>query len=201
MFMGPLSESKPWNTDGIVGANRWIKRIWRLYMNDDNTLSDVIVDDNDGSLDKIYNQTVKKVTDDFENMRFNVAISQMMVFINEAYKANKLPKKYAEGFIKLLSPITPHVAEELWQQLGHDRSIELSQWPEADESKLQEDQVELVVQVNGKVRGHIKVSVDAGKDETEQIALDDENVKSFLDGKTVRKVIVVPKKIVNIVAK
>ncbi|WP_395318666.1 leucine--tRNA ligase [Fructilactobacillus frigidiflavus] len=200
MFMGPLTESKPWSTEGIVGANRWIKRVWRMYLNDDNSTSDMLVADNDGKLDKVYNQTVKKVTDDIEKMRFNTAISQMMVFVNEVYKNKQLPKRYAEGFIKLLSPITPHMAEELWQQLGHEDTIAYAEWPTYDESKLKDDQVEMVVQVNGKVRAHITVAAGTSKEAIEKIALADDNIKDNLQDKTVRKVIVIPNKIVNIVA-
>lgn len=200
MFMGPLTESKPWSTEGIVGANRWIKRVWRMYLNDDNSTSDMLIADNDGKLDKVYNQTVKKVTDDIEKMRFNTAISQMMVFVNEVYKNKTLPKRYAEGFIKLLSPITPHMAEEIWQQLGHKDTIAYAEWPTYDESKLKDDQTELVVQINGKVRAHITVAVGTSKDDIEKIALADDNIKNNLQNKTVRKVIVIPNKIVNIVA-
>ncbi|MHA8262810.1 leucine--tRNA ligase [Lactobacillaceae bacterium Melli_B3] len=200
MFMGPLTEAKPWSTDGIQGSNRWLKRVWRLFIDDNNHLRDRVTTFNDGKLDKIYNQTVKTVTNDMEQMRFNVAISQLMVFINEAYKVDTLPLKYVEGFIKMLSPITPHIAEELWSKCGHDESIAYEPWPAYDETKLVEDTVQMPVQVNGKVRTHIKVSRDADKDAIEDQALADETVKEHVDGKTVRKVIVVPGKIINIVA-
>ncbi|WP_413627419.1 leucine--tRNA ligase [Fructilactobacillus vespulae] len=200
MFMGPLTESKPWSTEGIVGANRWIKRVWRMYVNDDDSINQIIVDKNDGTLDKIYNQTVKKVSDDLEKLRFNTAISQMMVFVNEVYKNDQLPVEYAKGFIKLLSPITPHLAEELWNRLGNEDTIAYAQWPEFDESKLQDDSVQMVIQINGKVRSHITVSVDATKDEIEELAMNETAIKDNLQDKTVRKVIVIPNKIVNIVA-
>ncbi|WP_156405624.1 class I tRNA ligase family protein, partial [Fructilactobacillus lindneri] len=162
---------------------------------------DLIVADNDGALDKIYNQTVKKVTNDIENMRFNTAISQMMVFVNEVYKVQKLPKKYAEGFIKLLSPITPHIGEEIWQKLGHEHPIDYTEWPKYDENKLQDTSFEVAVQVNGKVRAHLTVGVDASKEDVQTLALENETVKDNLQDKTVKKVIVVPNKLVNIVAK
>ncbi|MBW1605748.1 leucine--tRNA ligase [Lactobacillus sp. Sy-1] len=200
MFMGPLTEAKPWSTEGIQGSYRWLKRVWRLFMDDNNHLRDRVTTIDDGKLDKIYNQTVKIVTNDIKRMRFNVAISQMMVFVNEAYKADSLPFKYVEGFIKLLSPIAPHIAEELWSKCGHDESIAYEPWPTYDESKLAESTVQIVVQVNGKVRAHIKAAKDADKDTVEKQALADEKVKEFTDGKTIRKVIVVPGKIVNIVA-
>ncbi|TPR38760.1 leucine--tRNA ligase [Apilactobacillus micheneri] len=200
MFMGPLTESKPWSTEGLNGANRWIQRVWRLIMDDNNHLRDRIVTVNDGKLDKIYNQTVKKVTDDYENLRFNVAISTMMVFVNECYKQNTLYLKYIEGFIKLLAPIVPHMTEELWNKMGHEDSISYAKWPTYDESKLVDDEIQMVVQVNGKVRAHIKVANDMQKDAIQEVALNDDKVKEFTDGKTVRKVIVIPGKIVNIVA-
>ncbi|TPR17349.1 leucine--tRNA ligase [Apilactobacillus timberlakei] len=200
MFMGPLTESKPWSTEGLNGANRWIQRVWRLIMDDNNHLRDRIVTVNDGKLDKIYNQTVKKVTDDYENLRFNVAISTMMVFINECYKQNTLYLKYIEGFVKLLAPIVPHMTEELWNKMGHEDSIAYAKWPTYDKSKLVDDEIQMVVQVNGKVRAHITVANDMQKDAIQEVALNDDKVKEFTGGKTVRKVIVIPGKIVNIVA-
>ncbi|UQS86756.1 leucine--tRNA ligase [Nicoliella spurrieriana] len=200
MFMGPLTEAKPWSTEGIKGSYRWLNRVWRLFLDDNNHLRDRVTTIDDGKLDKVYNETVKIVTNDMERMRFNVAISQLMVFINEAYKADSLPFKYVEGFIKMLSPIAPHIAEEMWSKCGHDESIAYESWPTYDESMLVEDTVQIVVQVNGKVRAHIKASKDASKDAVEKQALADAKVKEFTDGKTIRKVIVVPGKIVNIVA-
>ena len=132
-------------------------------------------------------------------MRFNVGISQMMIFVNEAYKADSLPISYMEGFVKLLSPVAPHIAEELWSILGHDGTITYEQWPSYDASKLVENTVQLVVQVNGKVRSHLKVARDLAKDKVEEAAKSDENVQKYLEGKTIRKVIVIPNKIVNIV--
>ncbi len=199
MFMGPLDASKPWSTEGISGAHRWLDRVWRLMIDDNNHLRDRVTTINDGKLDKIYNETVKVVTDDMTHLRFNVAISQMMVFVNEAYKADSLPLVYMEGLVQMLSPIAPHIAEELWQLLGHDDTITYATWPTYDESKLVEDEVELAVQVNGKVRAHVKVPATADKDEIEKLALADETVKQHLQDVTVRKVIVVPNKIVNIV--
>ncbi|GAA6113291.1 MAG: leucine--tRNA ligase [Apilactobacillus sp.] len=200
MFMGPLTESKPWSTEGLNGSNKWVNRVWRLLIDDDDNLRDRITTVNDHKLDKVYNQTVKKVTDDFENLRFNVAISSMMVFVNECYKQDSLYLEYMEGFVKLLSPIVPHMAEELWNKFGHDETITYAQWPEFDESKLVDDEVQVVVQVNGKVRSHIKVAADASKEATQEVAMNDEKIKESIEGKTVRKVIVVPGKIVNIVA-
>ncbi|KRK89967.1 leucine--tRNA ligase [Lentilactobacillus sunkii] len=199
MFMGPIDAAKPWSTEGIHGAYHWLDRVWRLIIDDNNHLRDRVTTINDGTLDKVYNQTVKIVSDDFEHMRFNVGISQMMIFVNEAYKADSLPISYMEGFVKLLSPVAPHIAEELWSILGHDGTITYEQWPSYDASKLVENTVQLVVQVNGKVRSHLKVARDLAKDKVEEAAKTDENVQKYLEGKTIRKVIVIPNKIVNIV--
>ncbi|MCD5256467.1 leucine--tRNA ligase [Pediococcus pentosaceus] len=199
MFMGPLTESVAWSEDGLNGSRKWIDRVWRLMIDDENQLRDHIVTENDGSLDMIYNQTVKKVTDDYENMRFNTAISQMMVFVNEAYKADKLPAVYMEGLVKMLAPIIPHVAEELWSLLGHEGGISYAEWPTYDESKLVEAIVQVILQVNGKVRSKITVDKDIAKEELEKLALADAKIQQWTADKTVRKVIVIPNKIVNIV--
>lgn len=199
MFMGPLTESVAWSEDGLNGSRKWIDRVWRLMIDDENQLRDHIVTENDGSLDMIYNQTVKKVTDDYENMRFNTAISQMMVFVNEAYKADKLPAVYMEGLVKMLAPIIPHVAEELWSLLGHEGGISYAEWPTYDESKLVEATVQVILQVNGKVRSKITVDKDIAKEELEKLALADAKIQQWTADKTIRKVIVIPNKIVNIV--
>ncbi|WP_299089270.1 leucine--tRNA ligase [uncultured Metabacillus sp.] len=200
MFMGPLEASIAWSTTGLDGARRFLDRIWRLFIEDNGELSPKVVDESSESLERIYHQTVKKVTEDFEGLRFNTAISQLMVFINEAYKATVLPKEYVEGFVKLLSPIAPHLAEELWNKLGHDTTISYEAWPVFDEAKLVENEIEIVVQVNGKVRAKLLVAKDVTKDQLEQIALADDRVNEQVNGKTIRKVIAVPGKLVNIVA-
>ncbi len=199
MFMGPLTESVAWSEDGLNGSRKWIDRVWRLMIDDENQLRDRVVAENDGTLDMVYNQTVKKVSDDYENMRFNTAISQMMVFVNEAYKAEKLPAAYMEGLVKMLAPIVPHVAEELWSLLGHEGGISYAEWPTYDESKLVEETVQVILQVNGKVRGKITVDKDIDKEELEKLALADSKIQQWTADKTVRKVIVIPNKIVNIV--
>lgn len=200
MFMGPLDASIAWSEDGLSGAHKFIKRIWNLLIDDQNRLRDRVTTENDGALDRIYNQTVKKVTDDFEQLHFNTAISQMMVFVNQCYKADALPLEYVEGFVKLIAPLTPHIAEELWTKLGHVGSIAYAQWPTYDESKLEEDTVEIIVQVNGKLRAKLTASQNITKDELEKQALADEKVQHHLEGKTIRKVIVIPGKLVNVVA-
>ena len=200
MFMGPLGASIAWSEDGLSGAHKFIKRIWNLLIDDQDRLRDRVTTENDGALDRIYNQTVKKVTDDFEQLHFNTAISQMMVFVNQCYKADALPLEYVEGFVKLIAPLTPHIAEELWTKLGHVGSIAYAQWPTYDESKLEEDTVEIIVQVNGKLRAKLTASKNITKDELEKQALADEKVQHHLEGKTIRKVIVIPSKLVNVVA-
>ncbi|MEE6725656.1 leucine--tRNA ligase [Pediococcus acidilactici] len=201
MFMGPLTESVAWSEEGLNGSRKWIERVWRLMIDDNNHLRDRITMINDHKLDLIYNQMVKKVTEDYENMRFNTAISQMMVFVNEAYKADALPMVYMEGLVKLLSPIVPHVAEEIWQIMGHDETITYEAWPTYDESKLVQDTVQVILQVNGKVRSKVEVEKDLDQAELEKIALADERIQQWTAEKDIKKVIVIPNKIVNIVAK
>ncbi|MBB3869652.1 leucine--tRNA ligase [Parageobacillus toebii NBRC 107807] len=201
MFMGPLEASIAWSTKGLDGARRFLDRVWRLFVGENGELNPKIVDNPEtDTLERVYHQTVKKVTEDYEALRFNIAISQLMVFINEAYKAPVLPKEYMEGFVKLLSPVCPHIGEELWQKLGHNDTIAYEPWPTYDESKLVEEEVEIVVQVNGKVRAKLRVPADLSKEELEQMAMQDEKIQEHIAGKTVRKVITVPGKLVNIVA-
>ena len=199
MFMGPLTQSKPWSEEGITGSRRWLDRVWRLLIDDEGQLRDHVTTVNPGDLDKIYHQTVKKVTDDLEYMRFNTAISQMMVFVNDAYKSDALPVTYMNGFIQLLAPFAPHLAEELWVRLGNRESISYVSWPTYDDTKLVDDTVEIIFQVNGKVRGKATVARDINQDDMITAAKADDNVQNFITGKTVRKVIAIPGKFVNIV--
>lgn len=201
MFMGPLTESVPWDTKGLHGAYKWINRVWRLMMDDNNHLRDRVSNFNDGKLTRIYNQTVKKVTEDFERMHFNTAISQLMVFVNEAYKVDDLPVEYMEGLIKMISPVIPHVAEELWSQFHVSDTIAYQPWPTYDPKALEESTVEMIVQVNGKVRARIEMPKDADQETAQAKALANEHVQKFTDGKEIKKVIVVPNHIVNIVVK
>ncbi|HGF8333563.1 TPA: leucine--tRNA ligase [Enterococcus faecium] len=200
MFMGPLDASIAWSENGLEGSRKFLDRVWRLIVDENNKMRDRITTLNDGKLDKVYHQTVKKVTEDYENLHFNTAISQLMVFINEAYKVDALPYEYIEGFVQLLAPIAPHMGEELWAILGNDGGISYAPWPTYDEAALVEDEVEVVFQVNGKVRAKSNVPRDLGKDELEKAALANEIVQEYIEGKTVRKVIAVPNKLVNIVA-
>ncbi|MCW9131897.1 leucine--tRNA ligase [Bacillus paramycoides] len=198
MFMGPLDASIAWSENGLDGARRFLDRVWRLFVQDNGELSEKITDAPNKELEKAYHQTVKKVTEDYAELRFNTAISQMMVFINDAYKAETLPKEYVEGFVKMIAPVAPHIGEELWSKLGYNETITYASWPTFDESKLVEDEVEIVVQIMGKVRAKLTMKKDASKEEMEQLAL--EAIKEQIEGKTVRKVIVVPGKLVNVVA-
>ncbi len=200
MFMGPLDASIAWSENGLEGSRKFLDRVWRLIVDENNKMRDRITTLNDGKLDKVYHQTVKKVTEDYENLHFNTAISQLMVFINEAYKVDALPYEYIEGFVQLLAPIAPHIGEELWSILGNEDGISYAPWPTYDEAALVEDEVEVVFQVNGKVRAKSNVPRDLGKDELEKVALANETVQEYIEGKTVRKVIAVPNKLVNIVA-
>ena len=195
MFMGPLEASKPWSMQGVEGAQKFLDRIYRLYE------SGKIKDEENKNLEKVYHQTVKKVSEDFESLGFNTAISQMMIFINAVYKEEVFPKEYAEGFVKLLNPVAPHIGEELWEMLGHTGTIAFEAWPTYDESKLSDDEKEIAVQVNGRVRATIKIAVDEAEDSIKAKALEEENVKRHMEGKEVVKVIVIKGKIVNIVVK
>lgn len=199
MFMGPLTQSKPWSEEGITGSRRWLDRVWRLLIDDNDQLRDHVTTFNPLDLEKIYHQTVKKVTEDIENLRFNTAISQMMVFVNESYKSAALPLEYMNGFVQLLAPFAPHLAEELWVRLGNSESISYVTWPKYDESKLIDNTVEIIFQVNGKVRGKATVSRDIDQDAMVDAAKADENVQNFITGKQIRKVIAIPGKFVNIV--
>ncbi|MCS4485305.1 leucine--tRNA ligase [Staphylococcus americanisciuri] len=201
MFMGPLDASIAWSETGLDGARRFLDRIWRLFVTEEHTLSAKVVDAPTPKLEQVYHQTVKKVTDDFETLNFNTAISQLMVFINECYKAEAVNRVYVEGFVTMLAPIAPHISEELWAILGHDNTITYQPWPTYDEALLQADTVEIVVQINGKVRAKLEISKDTSREEMERIALADETVQANIAGKDIKKVIAVPGKLVNIVAK
>ena len=194
MFMGPLEASKPWSDQGVEGAHRYLERVYRAIVE-----SNFVVNEDVPELDLVYNQTVKKVTDDYEALSFNTAISQMMIFINEVYRVGKLPKAYAEGFTKLISCITPHIGEEMWEKLGHDKTIAFESWPTYDPNKLHASTVKIAVSVNGKLRATIDVNKDEDDEKVKEIALQQENVIKFVEGKEIKKVIVVKNKIVNIV--
>ena len=196
MFMGPLEASKPWSDSGVEGSRKWLDRVYRLF-----TETNKLTKDNSHELDKVYHATVKKVTNDIETLGFNTAISQMMIFVNECYKANTIYEEYARGFVKLLSVFAPHIGEELWQVVFHEQdTIAYASWPIYDEAMLVEDEVEVIVQVNGKLRGKFKVAVGTSEDVLKEEALRVPAVQAQVEGKTIRKVIVVKGKVVNIVA-
>ncbi len=197
MFMGPLEASLPWSSKGLEGARKFLDRIWRFFMTPE--YQELLSSNNDGSLDKIYNQTVKKVSYDYDSLNFNTAIAQLMTFINEVYKAESVYRPYMENFVKLLYPICPHFCEEIWEFLGHDNTITYESWPTYDETKLASEKILLVVQVNGKLRDRLEVAPDLDKNSIIDLALASQKVKAHLDGKQIVKTIVVPKKLVNIV--
>ncbi len=196
MFMGPLEVSKPWNPQGVEGARKFINRVYTVFTKEGN-----VVNEATPGLEKVYHQTVKKVTEDFEKLAFNTAISQMMIFINAVYKEGKCSREYAEGFIKMFSCICPHIGEEIWQLLGFDDTIAYEKWPEYDAAAIKEDTIEIGVQVNGKVKGVVNIGVNEDKDSALAKAKEVEGVAKFIDGKTIAKEIYVPGKIINIVIK
>ncbi|CAG7634841.1 leucine--tRNA ligase [Paenibacillus allorhizosphaerae] len=203
MFMGPLEATKPWNTNGVEGTYRFLNRVWRLFVQEDGTLSPKIgAEENLGSesFKRIWHRTIKKVTEDYEALRFNTAISQLMIFVNEAYKTDRLPKAAAENFVQMLSPLAPHLAEELWEKLGHTNSVSYVDWPVFDEAWTVDNEVEIVVQVNGKIAERVSVAADADEATMQELAMGLGKVKDAIAGKTVRKVITVKGKLVNIVA-
>ncbi|MCP3968169.1 MAG: leucine--tRNA ligase [Lentisphaerae bacterium] len=195
MFMGPLEATKPWNTKGVEGVYRFLKRAWRMII-----ASEIVDEPCTKDQLRVMHATIKKVTEDLDTFGFNTAISQMMIFVNEFAKAKKLPREAAETFVKLLAPFAPHVGEEMWQELGHDDTVAYVEWPEFNEEYLKVNEAEVLIQVLGKPRARIMMPASAKPDEMEKIALDNDEVKAAIEGKTVRKVICVPGRLVNIVA-
>ena len=202
MFMGPLDASIAWSENGLDGSRRFLDRVYRLFVDEETgKVNDKVQDKDNAELEVSYNYTIKKVSEDIEILGFNTAISQLMVFVNDCYKAEYIPRKYALGFIQLLAPFAPHLAEEMWEVYGNTESISYVPWPTFDESKLVSDTVEIVVQLMGKVKAKLDVKKDLTPAELEQIVLANEEVKELIEGKQVMKVIVVPGRLVNIVAK
>lgn len=194
MFMGPLEVTKPWSTKAVEGSRRFLDRIYRFYT------EVAVIDDNDLHLEKVYHQTVKKVTEDYENLRFNTAIAQMMIFMNECYKHPSVPRAFLEGFLQLLNPVAPHITEELWSTvLGRTDTITFSTWPTYDLAKTLEEQATIVVQVNGKIRDKMEIDYDVPKEQVIEKALALPKIIALIEGKEIKKTIVVPNKIVNIV--
>lgn len=202
LFKGPLDQGLPWNPNGPSGARKFIERIYRLYVDD--SLRSRWTKDDYAPLDTIYNQTIEKVTHDFEDLHFNTAIASLMVLVNEFYRAERLPVSMLEGLAKMIAPICPHLGEEIWSLMGHKDLIDFEAWPKADSSKSQANEVIYAVEVNGKVRAKVSFKVNATKEELEEFkksCYEIETVKKFTEGKTIVKTIVVPNKIVNIVVK
>ncbi len=201
MFMGPLEATKPWSSNGVEGAHRFLSRVWRLFIQDDGKLNSKISEDaNNEAFEKTWHRTIKKVTDDFEQLHFNTAISQLMIFVNEANKADQLPLEAMKNFLQMLSPIAPHIAEELWSHLGYNESVSYEPWPQYDPALTVDASVEIAIQVNGKIVERISVAADMAEAEMEALAKEQEKVAALLEGKTIRKVIAVKGKLVNIVA-
>ncbi|WP_341278446.1 leucine--tRNA ligase [Paenibacillus sp. FSL H8-0537] len=201
MFMGPLEATKPWNTNGVEGSFRFLSRVWRLFIGDDGSLSSKVSDaETTEAFKRTWHRTIKKVTDDFEHLRFNTAISQLMIFVNEAYKTEVLPREAMADFVKMLSPLAPHIAEELWEKLGGTGTITYESWPVWEEAWTVDQEVEIVVQVNGKIIERLSIAADTDEAEMERLAKELGKVQELITGKTIRKVVAVKGKIVNIVA-
>lgn len=201
MFLGPLEASKPWSMEGIGGVNRFLNRFWRLIADEEGNLLDSVQDIPLTAEQEYHiNTVIKKVGEDIEALAFNTAVSAMMICLNEFTKYEVRPKKAMEDFVLVLAPFAPHIAEELWRILGHNDSVVLQQYPKYDESKLTKQEFELVVQVNSKIRSKITAPVGLSQAEYEEMAKSDPNAQKFLEGLTIRKVIYVPNKLVNLIA-
>ncbi|WP_020615674.1 leucine--tRNA ligase [Paenibacillus daejeonensis] len=201
MFMGPLEATKPWNTNGVEGSYRFLSRVWRLFIAEDGSVTSKLTDsEGSDAFKRVWHRTIKKVTEDFEHLRFNTAISQLMIFVNEAYKAEELPKDAMKQFLQMLSPLAPHIAEELWNRLGGEETISYTSWPQYDEAWTVDQEVEIAIQVNGKIVERISIAAGLDEAEMERIAKEQPKVQDAIGGKTIRKVIAVKGKLVNIVA-
>ena len=196
MFMGPLEATKPWNTNGVEGVHRFLNKLWRAVIDESGSIKDI---DADEETQRLLHQTIKKVTGDIENFRFNTAISQMMIFVNHLGKLETKPKKVIEKFLLVLAPFSPHIAEELWARSGNKNTLAYEKWPTYDENLAKEKEIELAVQVLGKIKDKIVVSTDADDEEIKQKALACEKVASAIAGKEIKKIIVIKSRLVNIV--
>jgi leucyl-tRNA synthetase len=201
MFLGPLEAMKPWSSNGIEGVHRFLRKIWREFVGDDGQLSPKISegDETNSETTRLLQETIKKVTEDVEGMRFNTAISQMMIFANHLQKAKSFSTETARCILKLLAPFAPHIAEELWKKLGSKESINAAEWPTFDPSKLETEEVRIVFQINGKFRGNAMVPRDSSQEDVAKVAQADKRVIPHLEGKEIRKIIYVPGKIINFV--
>jgi leucyl-tRNA synthetase len=199
MSMGPLEASRPWATKDVVGAHRFLQRVWRLVVDENTGASRVSEDTLDDETVRVLHRTIAGVRDDYTNLRNNTAAAKLIEYTNHLTKVGVTARSALEPLVLMVAPLAPHLAEELWRRLGHDGSLAHGPVPQAEERYLAADTVEYPVQVNGKVRGHVTVAADAGKDDLEQAALADEKVQAFLAGATPKKVIVVPGRLVNVV--
>jgi leucyl-tRNA synthetase len=202
MFMGPLEDMKPWSTRGVEGVFRFLNRVWRLYVDEEGNLnSDIKNVSPTVESERVYHATVKKVGEDIERLSFNTAIAQMMIFVNEVMKSETKPRTILENFVLVLAPFAPHIAEELWQKLGHADSLAYEPFPAYDSAKLVETTVEVVLQLNGKIRSKISVEKDTPEHQLEALCRADDHIRKYLDGKEIVKTIVVKNKLVNLVVK
>jgi leucyl-tRNA synthetase len=201
MFMGPLEAVKPWSMQGVEGVHRFLQKLWRVAVDrDTGELGRAVRDAKaDEPTLRLLNQTIKKVGDDIESFGFNTAISAMMIFVNHLMKLTVVPKAAVEKLVLILAPFAPHVAEELWEKLGHAESLAYESWPEYDEELTKEKEIELAVQVNGKIKDKIVVAADASEEQIKQQALGGEKVVAAMAGKEPRKIIVIKSRLVNIV--
>jgi leucyl-tRNA synthetase len=198
MFLGPLENHKPWDTKGIEGVYRFMKKFWRLFYDENHNF--IVTNENANNKElKILHHTIKKTRDDIERFSFNTAVSQYMICVNELSDLKCHKKEILEQLIILLSPYAPHITEELWERLGHSPSVTSASFPKFIEAYIKEDTFEYPVSFNGKMRFKLEVAINTSKDEIEKRALADERAQKWIEGQEVRKVIVVPNKIVNIV--
>ena len=200
MFLGPLEKAKPWSTSGIQGSNRFIRRVWSMLMENDGNLSKKISDvESDEDLTRLIHQTIKKVTNDIEALRFNTAISQMMILVNEIIELDAYPKTVVESLVLLLSPFTPHMCEELWEKLGHNDTLAYCNWPDYNEELVKENLITIAVQINGKRRAEIEVTPGINEESALALALEHDNVKKYVDGNKIKKTVLVKDRLLSIV--
>lgn len=201
MFMGPLEMVKPWSTKGIEGLRRFLNRSWRMVVGDEEINNFSVITDRSMTPEeeRVLHGTIKKVTEDIEGIRLNTAISALMVFVNEFIGLEEKPRQAMEAFVVLLSPLAPHIAEEMWQKLGHEGTVAYQPWPQYDEAKIATNEVEIVLQVNSKIRGKMMMPVGTEPNVLEEKALSHNTVRELIEGKTIRKIIAVKDKLVNVI--
>ena len=194
MFMGPFDQAIPWDTKGVIGVKRFLDKVFTIYNSDIEVTSDI-----DNKVEVLFNKTIAKVSSDIESMGFNTAVSALMILANKILEVKKMSPEIRDKFLILLSPFAPHIAEELWSNLGHKKSISLAEWPKADKSKLRDELVDIVVQINGKMRAKLKLSPDISEAEAVKLAMADDNVKKYLAGQSIKKTIFVPGRLLSFV--